>query len=121
MSKEDKKARKREQDRLRKKKQRANENERKLAMAYDMLELPISATEREQLTKQVQIRDFEHPHEYLLTLMRIDGERIKHDQKAIGTCQECKLPLPQGCDKVFKGQRNCEYIQGLPIVEIFRG
>ncbi len=106
------KARIREQARLRKQKQRA----KKAKLAVQSLAINASASEQQQLNEQAIIRGFDSISEYLMTLMRIDGDRIKHDQAAIGTCTSCKLPLPQGCKAVFKGQFDCSYIQGLPLV-----
>ena len=109
---EQKKAKVREQARLRKQKQR----ERQAKLKVSSLEVKAAKTEQEQLTKQAQTRGFDSISEYLMTLMRVDGERIKHDQKAIGTCSSCNLPLPEGCKSVFKGQFDCSYIHGLPLV-----
>lgn len=108
------KARIREQARLRKQKQRA----KKAEFSVGVLEVNASETEHQQLVEQVNIRDFDNVSEYLMTLMRIDGERIKHDQTAIGTCNSCSLPLPKGCNAVFKGQFDCSYIHGLPLVKL---
>jgi len=108
------KARIREQARLRKKKQRAKNAE----LVVKNLEVNASATEQQQLNEQSITRGFDSISEYLMTLMRIDGDRIKHDQSAIGTCNSCRLPLPQGCNAVFKGQFDCSYIYGLPLVSL---
>lgn len=117
----------REQARKRKQKQREKAKASAQASKVDgsdaapashVLIKGISATELEQLNKQTSIRDFDCTNEYLMTLVRIDGERIKHDQKAIGTCEGCNLPLPEGCKAVFKGQFDCSYIQGLPLVQL---
>jgi len=108
------KARIREQARLRKQKQRAKTAE----LAIKPLEVSCSATEQQQLNEQALIRGFDSISEYLMTLMRIDGDRIKYDQAAIGTCTSCNLPLPQGCNAVFKGQFDCSYIHGLPLVSL---
>jgi phage/plasmid primase-like uncharacterized protein len=119
---EEKKAKVREQARLRKKKQRKKESLAKAiveeAPKNKLLNGQVSNSELEQLLAQTKIRDFDCPTEYLMTLVRIDGDRITHDQSAIGTCNSCKLPLPVGCNKTFKGQFDCSYIQGLPIVEL---
>jgi len=93
----------REQARLRKQKQRA----KKAELVVKALEVNASATEQQQLNEQTLTRGFDSTSEYLMTLMRIDGDRIEHDQAAIGTCNSCKLPLPQGCNAVFKGQFDC--------------
>lgn len=78
----------------------------------------VYAAELEQSVAQAEIRGFKCVREYLMTLMRVDAERIKHDHDAIGTCSSCTLPLPKGCDGVFKGERGCRYIAGLPVVEV---
>ncbi|KGJ86423.1 hypothetical protein [Colwellia psychrerythraea] len=108
------KARVREQARLRKQKQRA----KKAELTVQAFEVSASATEQQQLNDQALIRGFDSISEYLMTLMRIDGDRIKHDQAAIGTCTSCNLPLPNGCNAVFKGQFDCSYIHGLPLVSM---
>jgi hypothetical protein len=110
---EQQKLRIREQARLRKQKQRA----KKAQLAIKSLTVSASATEEQQLNNQALTRGFDSASEYLMTLMRIDGDRIKHDQAAIGTCNSCNLPLPQGCNAVFKGQFDCSYIHGLPLVQ----
>lgn len=119
---EEQKAKLREQARLRKAKQRKKEKELQGATESEptnnILGGHASDSELNQLKAQAKIRDFDCPTEYLMTLVRIDGDRIKHDQSAIGTCNSCKLPLPEGCNAVFKGQHDCSYIQGLPLVEL---
>jgi hypothetical protein len=119
---EKRKAKLREQARLRKQKQREKEKALKVITqevpANKLLSGQVSQSELEQLMAQSGIRDFDCPAEYLMTLVRIDGDRIKHDQSAIGTCSSCNLPLPNGCNATFKGQFDCSYIQGLPLVEL---
>lgn len=111
---EQQKLRIREQARLRKQKQRA----KKAQLAIKSLVVNASSTEEQQLNSQALTRGFDSASEYLMTLMRIDGDRIKHDQAAIGTCSSCNLPLPKGCNAVFKGQFDCSYIHGLPLVSL---
>ena len=129
---EEQKARIREQNNKRQQKKRAlakklaaSEQEEQaktggVKLNFGANELPkVSDTELAQLGAQALTRDFDSVSEYLMTLMRIDGERIKQDQEAIGTCNSCNLPLPKGCDAVFKGQLSCSYIQGLPLVTTY--
>jgi|GEM_PF-7047958 len=130
---EEQKAKIREQGKLRKRKQREKAKEKALAeqngqepVVSDPLTKNslsaggkgISDTESKQLQEQATARGYDCTTEYLMTLMRVDGDRIKHDQKAIGTCNSCKLPLPEGCGSVFKGQFDCSYIHGLPLVSL---
>lgn len=130
---EEQKAKVREQGRIRKQNQRdrekaakkAEENGLEPVIANPLTKNSLSAggkgfsdTELAQLNEQAVIRGFDCSTEYLMTLMRVDGVRIKHDQKAIGTCNSCKLPLPEGCKPRIKGQFDCSYIEGLPLVEI---
>jgi hypothetical protein len=128
---EEQKTKVREQARLRKQKQREKAQAAKEAEANGqepMVDNPltknslfagvkgVSDTELKQLQEQMVVRDFDCPTEYLMTLMRVDGDRIKHDQAAIGTCASCKFPLPKGCGGISKGQFDCSYIHGLPLV-----
>jgi hypothetical protein len=105
---------KRKQATIRKRRSR----ERLAAMDYQAIPDTFSATEREQMLAQANTRGYDSIGEYLATLTRIDGMRIEHDHKHIGTCPDCRLPLPKGCGGVFEKQTKCHYLQGLPLVEV---
>jgi hypothetical protein len=47
------------------------------------------------------------PSEYLALLVFCDGERLARQESALGNCQRCHAPLPEGCNALFLGETTC--------------
>lgn len=102
-----KKDKEKEQARERKRRQR----ERLQAFDIKIVEVKLSAKERDNLARNCQVRGgVRGPYdsdEYISTLIRRDTERLNRQLKKLGTCPKCKAQLPEGCGGLFKGDSAC--------------
>lgn len=87
------------------------QRERDKAMGIKTLQLPLSENERVMLQYNCRIRGgIDGPYdatEYIATLIRRDGARLKRDLSQLGKCANCDKPLPEGCAAKRRNEQDC--------------
>lgn len=91
------------------KKQAQRQREKDLGVVT--LGVKLSAKENEQIETACKIRGgVRGPYdkdEYIATLIRRDISMLESQLLQIGKCDDCNIPLPEGCGGVCKGQSKC--------------
>lgn len=92
----------------RKRRQRARDKQN---FGSNKIELVLSDSELEMLDKNRVIRNQgSEPYsrnDYLSLLVVCDSERLQAQIERLGNCQNCGLPLPEGCGGSFRGESTC--------------
>lgn len=98
------------------------QREKLKAMGIKVVEVKLSAKERETLEHCCKVRGgVRGPYdadEYIATLIRRDAEKLKRDLSQLGKCGYCKTELPEGCGGLFKGQCDCWHTLGYRDLEL---
>lgn len=93
------------------KERKQKSRERQKAMDIKVVEVKLSATERETLLHLCEVRGgitgAYEMSEYISTLIRRDKERLAAQLAELGHCDFCDRPKPEGCGGKWKGLRDC--------------